>query len=245
MSYVSHRGGANAICDICGFQFKNFELKQNWKGQWVCKEDYETRHPQELMRPRAPEKPLPWTRPDLDQSVYGSLLPESLHTSMTTAVSETGAPIQVGIQFTISSFDTGDIRRYISGITLYHGGSSEHKRGQSDNDLLVQIWSDPAGFSPPKIAYSTRTGYLKPGWNYIPVVPNLQVTAGDPVYIVAVVKELGVQSHSYLSPTVATPARDKATITAFVKNSDPVIQPSDPYTDAIPLIDVVITDVII
>jgi hypothetical protein len=36
-----------AICDLCGFKFRISKLRKNYKGQMVCKEDFETRHPSE------------------------------------------------------------------------------------------------------------------------------------------------------------------------------------------------------
>lgn len=65
MGYVTGKGGANAICDVCGFQYKNFELKRRWDGWMVCEDDWETRHPQEFIRPVPDSKPLPWTRPEV------------------------------------------------------------------------------------------------------------------------------------------------------------------------------------
>ena len=36
-------GGWNVICDVCGFKFKNVDIKKRWDGLYVCKEDYEQR----------------------------------------------------------------------------------------------------------------------------------------------------------------------------------------------------------
>lgn len=57
-------GEWNALCDVCGFKFKNTQLKERWDGLRVCADDWETRHPQEMIRPLPAEKPLPWTRPE-------------------------------------------------------------------------------------------------------------------------------------------------------------------------------------
>lgn len=62
-------GDWNAICDICGFQFKASELRENWKKQRVCKDDFETRHPQEFVRTRPETNTVPWSRPDDEQGV--------------------------------------------------------------------------------------------------------------------------------------------------------------------------------
>ncbi len=57
-------GSYNALCDICGFKFKNTELSKRWDGLMVCRRDNELRHPQELIRPVPDQTKLPWTRPD-------------------------------------------------------------------------------------------------------------------------------------------------------------------------------------
>ena len=57
------KGDWNADCDECGQTFKASHLKERWDGAMVCPEDYEPRHPQDSLRPRAERGPLPWTRP--------------------------------------------------------------------------------------------------------------------------------------------------------------------------------------
>ena len=72
-------GQFNALCDVCGKKFKSVELKQRWDGLMVCQVDWETRHPQELIRPVQDQNKLPWTRPEPpDQfiSVTYSFVPE-------------------------------------------------------------------------------------------------------------------------------------------------------------------------
>ena len=56
-------GQWNAVCDVCGFYFKNTQLQKRWDGLMVCKEDWEVRHPQELIRPIPDSVAPPWTRP--------------------------------------------------------------------------------------------------------------------------------------------------------------------------------------
>jgi hypothetical protein len=53
-----------ALCDVCGFEFKSDKLKQRWDGMMVCSEDFETRHPQDLLRVPRENPSVPWTRPD-------------------------------------------------------------------------------------------------------------------------------------------------------------------------------------
>jgi hypothetical protein len=42
--------GYKMACMRCGFWFPSTELKKEWTGLYVCKADFETRHPQTLMK---------------------------------------------------------------------------------------------------------------------------------------------------------------------------------------------------
>lgn len=62
-------GSYNALCNVCGFKRKNDQLIERWDGMMVCRPSvakgcFETRHPQELIRPIPDQKPLPWTNPE-------------------------------------------------------------------------------------------------------------------------------------------------------------------------------------
>lgn len=57
-------GNWNAICDVCGMKFKADDLRDRWDGLKTCKDDWEMRHPQELIRPMPTERAVPWTRPE-------------------------------------------------------------------------------------------------------------------------------------------------------------------------------------
>lgn len=64
MSKYTYRPGEwNAQCDCCGRRFPASQLRQRWDGVMVCKDDFETRHPQELIRPVIERNNLPFTRP--------------------------------------------------------------------------------------------------------------------------------------------------------------------------------------
>lgn len=65
MKFTWWRSGSwNTICDRCGFKFKAEELNKEWDGLMVCRECWEIRHPQELLRPIPDQAKLPWTRPE-------------------------------------------------------------------------------------------------------------------------------------------------------------------------------------
>ena len=38
------------VCDVCGFEYRASEMEERWDGRLVCKEDWEPRHPQEMVR---------------------------------------------------------------------------------------------------------------------------------------------------------------------------------------------------
>ena len=56
-------GKWNVICDVCGRKYKATDLKKRWDGLMVCSEDWEMRHPQDLIRPIKERNSVPWTRP--------------------------------------------------------------------------------------------------------------------------------------------------------------------------------------
>lgn len=54
----------SVLCDSCKFKFKNYELRLRWDGLWVCKDDWELRHPSDFYRNRNDTHKLPFTRSD-------------------------------------------------------------------------------------------------------------------------------------------------------------------------------------
>ena len=63
------KGAYNAICDICGRQYKSDELRKNWKGLYVCHKDFETRQPLDFIRARSEQQSVPWARTEPDDTV--------------------------------------------------------------------------------------------------------------------------------------------------------------------------------
>lgn len=43
--------GWKFTCHRCGFQFPSTEIVKEWTGLYVCKKDWEPRHPQTLIKP--------------------------------------------------------------------------------------------------------------------------------------------------------------------------------------------------
>lgn len=57
-------GDANAICDCCGWKFKQSQLRKRWDGAMVCSADYETRHPQDSIKIRGERNNVKDARPE-------------------------------------------------------------------------------------------------------------------------------------------------------------------------------------
>lgn len=79
-------GKWNVVCDRCGLQYKNTELRDEWTGLKVCSPCWEPRHPQTLLRPPAEDSAIPWSRPepeDVYVRIEDPLLTELLQTILT------------------------------------------------------------------------------------------------------------------------------------------------------------------
>jgi hypothetical protein len=60
----------NALCDVCGFAYKNYELKKRWDGFMVCDADWEPRHVLDFYRTKNDTHTLPFTLPDQDELTW-------------------------------------------------------------------------------------------------------------------------------------------------------------------------------
>jgi len=62
------KGDWLAICDRCGFRFHASDLRETWDGLYVCKDDWEPRHPSDFQGEvdYSDNPSVPWTRPDTD-----------------------------------------------------------------------------------------------------------------------------------------------------------------------------------
>lgn len=57
MAYIQEfiLGDSKACCDVCGFDYKQSQLRKRWDGAMVCSKDWEPRHPQDFVKAR-PER---------------------------------------------------------------------------------------------------------------------------------------------------------------------------------------------
>lgn len=69
-----------AICDICGMRKMGSELRKDYRGLMVCKDDYETRHPQETLKVKKDRISVSNPRPQGEDRFLqpGEVTPEDL-----------------------------------------------------------------------------------------------------------------------------------------------------------------------
>lgn len=69
-----------AICDSCGMRFYGSQLRKDWRGFMVCKDDYEPRHPQDKVRATADKITVSDARPQVADIFLdpGDITPEDL-----------------------------------------------------------------------------------------------------------------------------------------------------------------------
>ena len=65
-------GDSNAICDVCGFKKKQSQLKKRWDGAMVCSEDWESRHPQDMIKARPERNNVKDARTEPEHRFLGS-----------------------------------------------------------------------------------------------------------------------------------------------------------------------------
>lgn len=62
-------GSWNVICDVCGFKFKQEDIRTRWDNKKVCKDDWEIRHEQDFLKGVKDDPSVPFTRPDTEVTV--------------------------------------------------------------------------------------------------------------------------------------------------------------------------------
>lgn len=67
MTYAGGSYSWNAICKVCGFQYKGQDMRRRWDGlEPVCQTCWEPRHPLDFYRTRSDFHKLPWQTPAED-----------------------------------------------------------------------------------------------------------------------------------------------------------------------------------
>lgn len=71
-------GDWNAVCFVCGQKFKASMLIKHWQGYYVCKDDWEMRHPQDFVKGVPDNQTPPWTQPPPAEVFAPVCMPEGL-----------------------------------------------------------------------------------------------------------------------------------------------------------------------
>lgn len=87
MTYKGRWPGTwNVCCDVCGFRFPSDKLKKRWDGAMTCEKDWETRHPQTLIRIRGETAVPTYTRDDPEVYLpYCDIVTSSAYADLGTA----------------------------------------------------------------------------------------------------------------------------------------------------------------
>lgn len=93
-------GDFKRVCDRCGGVFRASMTFRTWDGLFVCREDWETRHPQDFVRGRIDNQTIPNARPEQVDSIVGPL-------TTTLTASATAASTSLSVQSSVR-FAPGD-----------------------------------------------------------------------------------------------------------------------------------------
>lgn len=74
-------GDNNAICDRCGRKYKASQLKKEWNGLYTCPDDWEPRHPQDLIKSSHDDQRPALSRPEGADTFITEVLSPSLGNS--------------------------------------------------------------------------------------------------------------------------------------------------------------------
>jgi hypothetical protein len=66
-------GGWNMLCVVCGFKYKNTDMKLRWDNVWVCPEDWEPRQPQDFVRGVKDQMSVPYANPEPTPTFSGDI----------------------------------------------------------------------------------------------------------------------------------------------------------------------------
>lgn len=102
------------ICDRCGFKYRASQTSKTWDGLYVCRADWEIRHPQDFVRGRKDDQTVPSPRPEPLDTIIGPLL-----TNISVAASA-GASL-ISVDTSVRFFPADHI-----GVALNNGNVEPH-----------------------------------------------------------------------------------------------------------------------
>lgn len=73
-------GDYNAVCDVCGWEYKRSQMKKRWDGALCCDQDWEPRHPLDSLKARPERQGVKDARPEPEPYFVSTneVTPESL-----------------------------------------------------------------------------------------------------------------------------------------------------------------------
>lgn len=190
----------NAVCDVCGFEYKANELRKRWDGLMVCKDDWEVRHPLDFYRTKDDTHKLPFIKPRIDTDDHNRVFEPYYDPSASLSVS-TGTGDTLGTRFV----PTAD--GYITTVNVWGGSDepAEYAGLMLKVDYRLGIWDTSGTLQWSKVVQ------LTPGrWNHIPVVPNVRVLDTGDDWTVGIYRETG-SPVALITPDPTVAAQDYLT----------------------------------
>lgn len=159
MSKVGGSYSYNAICDVCGFQFKSHEMRKRWDGLMVCPADWEMRHPLDFYKTRDDTHKLPFIRPNDDME-------------RPTAIGDLYEPDPAWANTNVSEawyYNVFSVRSNCrpTAVRYYHDGMYT----QANSPVLLEMWKRKDFEVSYTRVWSGRIELLpnNPGWIELPV----------------------------------------------------------------------------
>ena len=101
------KGAWNALCDLCHFKYKSYELKpgiDRQQGLMLCKDCWDEPQPQDHLRVRPDRQEVPWTRPEPTDTFLTDTTTASLGLAPIAGIAIAGLAV-VGTPPGVSSVD--------------------------------------------------------------------------------------------------------------------------------------------
>jgi hypothetical protein len=106
-------GDYNAVCDSCGRKFKASTMMKRWDGLFVCREDFEIKHPQLSLKVHGDKQTVPIPRPEAsDQYLFFCSIWTNSPMADFGAADCATVGAMANIPLLINTFDTNAIAGY-------------------------------------------------------------------------------------------------------------------------------------
>lgn len=244
---MSTQGGSyswNAICKVCGFQYKGQDMRRRWDGlEPVCKDCWEPRHPLDFYRTHSDFHKLPW------QTANEDVIPDTGLSYAYVGSPEWSSESANNYSFYNYWITRADCRPVA--LRYYHDGLYT----QANSPLILTLWTAP-DFAPTYTLRHTAIIPLLPNhaeWVEVPVPQSgsgITFATGDfTTYVIAGVKhgsgmtKMPLSVAGTVSQQTYLTYQDTYYSTADTPNSvsslgsvvpvDVVVKPADAFSDVV------------